>query len=167
MEQAVSAMYSKGIYIILLTLVLLSGFMISIFFPGKSVKQQNKSAIFTVAFALAILAFTVIVSVPFAKDFFRNNIVTTKGIYTNVLGNQKKSSSAIAGIYSVTLNTGEEELKLTTAPWCNDVFVVGQYNVVAYYLPESKTLLHIEIRGQGDGSAVRQGTVLCLENAQR
>ena len=145
MEQALSAMHNQGIYIIVLTLVLLSGILISILFPGKTVKEQNKSAIFTIAFVLTIIAFTIFVTVPFAKDFFSNDIVIAQGTYSNVLGNQKKSSSGIAGIYSVTLNVGEEELKLTTAPGCNDVFVVGEYNVTAYYLPKSKTLLHIEI----------------------
>ena len=145
MEQAISAMYDKGLYILLFTAVLVVGILVTIIFPGKTVKQQNKSALFTIAFVMVIISFTVLVTIPFAKDFFDKNIVVAQGVYCNVLGSEKKSSSSLMGIYSVTLENKDGMIKLTTAPWRNDVFVIGEYNVTAYYLPASKTLLHIEI----------------------
>jgi len=109
-------------------------------FVGKKVKKTYPYGIAL----LFVLAVNVALLVPFLKDYKNNNIVVEQGCYENLIGGRKSSFSHIVGTYGITLYTDNLELHLTTAPGKKDIFITGKYPVIAYYLPESKILLHIE-----------------------
>lgn len=106
-------------------------------------KKATKNYLYVIAL-LFVLAVHVALLIPFIKDYKNNNIIVEQGYYENLIGGRKSSLSHIVGTYGVTLYTDSLELHLTTAPGKKDVFLIGKYPVIAYYLPESKILLHIE-----------------------
>lgn len=89
---------------------------------------------------------------PSAKhtEGISNDIVVQRGVYTNIIGEDAKSTSGVLGIYSVSLKVEDEIINLTTVPLQNEVFVQGTYDVNAYYASSSKRLLYIEILNELD-----------------
>ena len=110
----------------------------------RSKNGGNKMAIYSVALVVWLCVYSCGSVVPFLKDYFAKNIVIVDGIYQN--SDNSKSKSAVSGLHPVTVECEREILELTTAPWNDHVFVMGEHEVVAYYAPNSKLLLHIEIK---------------------
>lgn len=124
-------------YIVSISVILLG---IAFAFLGK---KSNKTWPYGFGLLFALILF-INGFIPFTKDSMCGNIVVAQGYYENKIGGRKSSSSHIAGIYSVTLETDSGVIQLSTAPGNKEVFILGRHYVTAYYLPESKTLLYIE-----------------------
>ena len=138
--------YKVGILVLILVCIIVS-------FVGK---KAYKTYLYGIGLCV-LLALNIILTIPFIKDYSKGNIVVKEGFYENLIGGRKSSFSHRVGTYGVSLYTDEGEIRLTTAPGKKDVFIIGKYYVKAYYLSESKTLLHIEFlatEGQWDGSPV-------------
>ena len=110
-------------------------------------RKADKTYLYGIAFCI-LAACQLYFVVPFVVDYAENAIIVQEGEYENTThGNNH-------GLKTFILRTEKEEIKLTTALGYNDVFVEGKHYVRAYYLARSRILLHIEMRGQGDGSVV-------------
>lgn len=105
-------------------------------------KKSDRIAIITLV-AMLFAAFKLIDVGEFVTDYLSHDLVVVNGIYQN--SDRSSSHSRDLGFYSVTIETDNEELHLTTAPFNSDVFLLGTYDVVAYYAPRSEILLYIEI----------------------
>lgn len=126
--------YYIGIIITILVVIVLS------FFGKKSAKTYP----FGIALCI-ILVFQINLFVPFLRDYVKNEIVVQECEYENSTAGRKNTHSRLIGLKSVTLNIENEEVMLTTVPGHKDIFVEGKHYVRAYYLAESKILLHIEM----------------------
>ena len=110
-------------------------------------RASEKSLIYSVV-AVAVLAFYVPFStIPLLKDYYTENIVVANGLYSNPQI-RDHSSGLGRNVYTVTVTVDGERLRLTTPPGRKDVFIQGEHEVIAYYLPNAKKLLHIELTGQ-------------------
>lgn len=144
MNFAQLAMQRMLIYyiIMLISLIILA---ISCFF-----KKSSKALLIGLS-ACAVLIVLFFLFIPFATDYSRGSIIEETGYYENKLAGKGNTSSDVLGIYSVTLQTKNKTIALTTAPGQNHIFnISGKHYVKAYYLPLSKILLHIEILGMGE-----------------
>lgn len=110
-------------------------------------KKTSKTLLIGVG-ACAILIVLVFLFIPFTTDYNQGNIIVEMGYYENKLAGKGNNSSDVLGIYSVTLQTEDKTIELSTAPGQNHIFnITGRHYVKAYYLPTSKILLYIEILG--------------------
>lgn len=154
MEKALSALKGLLWHDVVIVFILLAVIGFLVFFSGKSEKKRKKAKWSIIACVLLLILHAVL-GIPVITDAVNDNIVVENGVYTNLIGGRNTDLSDQLGIYSVTLVTEDGKLNLTTAPFCNGVFVRGTYHVVAYYLPTAEVLLHIEILAgemTGDGS---------------
>ncbi len=110
-----------------------------------SCKKKRSMALYAITLSIALTVYCAGMVVPFLKDYISHSIVQIEGIYTNSLGNKSASPSSRLGMYSVTIKNECEELALTTCPLSGKNFPIGKYQVVAWYLPNSQYLVHIEI----------------------
>lgn len=146
MENAYVAMKNALNLKIYFVVLMIACILFCLFFPVKSARKQKKNAVFFVVCSVMLVAY-LLHSVPFFREYHAKDIVVERGVYTNVLGDRKSSPSALRGVYSVTLETEAGEIGLSTAPGCKEIFLQGEHEVIAYYLPNSKILLHIELVG--------------------
>lgn len=119
--------------------------LLGILYVCRDKPKSERIGALTVALIVVLVIYLVNFVVPFVADIVNNDILTAHGVYTNKLGDNSKSSSSLSGLYAVELTVNDEILKLTTAPWNQDIFVQGTYEVVAYYTVKSKMLLYIQI----------------------
>ena len=141
MEFAQVALNQTLSYYIVLALFILLLIIIGIICLCKG--GGNEVAITTLGLIVAFLIFVFVSIIPFMKDYFEQQIIVVEGVYNNAGVINGRSSAA--GRYTVTIDTDDETISLTTAPRSKEIFVAGVYQVVAYYVPHSKTLLYIEV----------------------
>lgn len=144
MQLAILAMKKAFIYYLvrIITLILLGiGWTV---IAKQRKHSTHQDGMLLLLLCIAIVIYTVVNFVPFAAEYGAQSIIETEGIYTSV-AQPKGTANSIVGIYSVTLDTDSGKLNLSTAPFKKDLFVEGSCYVKAFYLPRSKTLLHMEV----------------------
>lgn len=130
-------------------LIILGGIIFIAYLCYVASKRDNSKKesmnIYLIAISALLMIYILTSFVPFLKDYFTNSIVVQRGIYQNIIGDEAKSTSGVLGIYSVTFESENQEISLTTVPLQNEIFIQGKYEVNAYYTSSSKRLLYIEI----------------------
>lgn len=150
MEFATIAMKkTMTVYVFTIVGILMVLGLCLVFSKNDSAKKTN-ATIYAIAISIALVVYLLSSFIPFLKDYLKNDIIVQKGIYTNALGAEDKSTSGVMGIYSVTLEFDGQIKKLSTVPFQEEVFVQGIYEVNAYYTPLSLRLLYIEIVNEPD-----------------
>lgn len=119
--------------------------LLGILYVCRDKPKSERIGALTVVLIVVLVIYLVNSVVPFVADIVNNDILTAHGVYTNKLGDNSKSSSSLSGLYAVELTVNDEILQLTTAPWSQEIFVQGTYEVAAYYTFRSKILLYIQI----------------------
>ena len=110
--------------------------------------KQNSQAMGVLVCILSILLCVILTRniVPFALDYFGNDLCEVYGVYENKVGGDSTSGSSGLGFYAVRITINEKNtLDLTTVPLAQDYFPVGTYSVKAYYTQRSRMLVYIEI----------------------
>ena len=147
MEEAYNAMQDVlKCELLFLLLCLLGVFccVVTILSPRFRERKQKHAILGGVALLVLGVAFVSTSTIPLLKDYSAKNIVVEHCVYDNNVADRDSSSfRGRMGLTRVTLETTDKTVRLTTAPWRKDVFTKGKYNVVAYYFPNAKVLLHI------------------------
>lgn len=105
--------------------------------------RAEKIGIISIVLAILICIKIFVSIIPFTKDYLGNAIISVECRYIN---NHPEEARYNLGIYGVTIITSKDTLTLTTAPLHNQGdFPKGEFNAIAYYAENSKTLLCIEI----------------------
>lgn len=143
MQLAIEVLNKTFLYHLFVIISVIIVVIICILGVIKSKDGGDRLAISTIAIVIVLGFYFFMVALPFLSDYCGEEIIVVEGIYQNSGVTNGKSSAS--GIYPVTITNDGEVLDLTTAPWNKSVFLIGEYRVIAYYVPNSNTLLHIEI----------------------
>ena len=128
-------------YLLRCTTILL--LIVVCFLISYSKKVDKDLSAYGVVLSIWLIIYLISSVFPFAKDAIQKNIVVETGIYSNHTPQGRQGRAM--GICYPDLDTGDEVLPLITPPGRESIFVKGTHEVLAYYLPNAKVLLHIEI----------------------
>ena len=105
--------------------------------------QWAATGILLVVLGILILFDT---TIPLTKEYRRQEIMVVEGMYEKPKNQGGGRRNRAMDLETVYIETEDKTIVLTTYPWNNDAFPDGTVPAIAYYTPETKFLLHIEIQ---------------------
>ena len=142
MELALDALRAQSEYYLIRCVIILF-LIVSSFIISYSKKIDKDLSVYGVVLCIFLIVYLISSVVPFAKDALQKNIVVETGVYSNQRSQGRHGRAT--GISYPDLDTGDKVLSLKTPPGRESIFIKGTHEVLAYYLPNAKVLLHIEI----------------------